>query len=285
MHNSFRDGFEKEAGFEKCALLWSAGKDPSKFRALAQGLVKQRAKNEGVSLVEAYNPIGKFKTKMLSLVIKKPPQAVRQQLDEAFSSRGSHAIIDKKLAVVPPKSPLGAQHTGSDSSKEAITPIVTHHELDELQQAGQHGMTPTKLKWQRNVMAIKDMIKRGPMKAAIDRQMHGAPLGYKGFHSHLTPDVILRESNRVFHEAAPEASQTMKAFREFSREAPTLKRHGLRYGEEYIPEGGRRWNKLVKKLEGTMPVNTPTRKDISAFSEKFKSGDAPTVKGIFKENT
>lgn len=246
MHRAFRDGFEK------CALLWSAGKDPAKFQALAQGLAKQRAVNEGMSLLDKSpiktSPVTSF---IMSKVLKRPYADVRNMMSEGMTARGAHSMLDSKVVVVPQK-PLGHLHPTTSSIDDGIRPIITHHELDEAQLAAKNGVTERTLKRQKTWSNLKDAIKYGPKKAALMHAQHGTVMGNKGFMSHVAPDVLLRESNRVFHEGVPDAAQFMQRHRTESGEAGSLLRHGLRYGEEYIPEGGRRWRKLTSKLEGKM---------------------------------
>jgi len=65
--------------------------------------------------------------------------------------------------------------------------------------------------------------------------------------AHTSAKVILRESNNVSH-AMPRTKDIFQDVR-FGNEADLLQGVGIRYGDEYIPEGGRRWKKAFSRLD------------------------------------
>jgi len=61
--------------------------------------------------------------------------------------------------------------------------------------------------------------------------------------------ALFEPAFKVFQETVRgTGKKEMMGLRKKSGESKLLKKRGVRYGEEYIPERGRRWNKLTKKL-------------------------------------
>lgn len=66
--------------------------------------------------------------------------------------------------------------------------------------------------------------------------------------AHAGPEILLHESNRSFHEATPKAREYFTNLRKSTGEHDYMRRNlGVRYGEEYIPPNGRRWNSIVNR--------------------------------------
>lgn len=63
----------------------------------------------------------------------------------------------------------------------------------------------------------------------------------------MDPSIIIQESNRVAR-LDPAAREHMMKLRKGTKERELFRRHGLRYGEEFIPESGRRYEKLRGKI-------------------------------------
>lgn len=74
---------------------------------------------------------------------------------------------------------------------------------------------------------------------------------------HMGPEILLHESNRTFHEATPKVKEYMTELRKNTGEHDYLRRNlGLRYGDEYIPPNGRRWNSIVNRSAKDVDPNT-----------------------------
>lgn len=247
-------------GFEKRALLWRKGKDAEKFLDLSSRLTKNRAKQMGVTIRAApeYKPPGLIQRAvnrmlgMKELNKKLSPEEIKRLEKDISGMVGAHTSLEKTV-VVPDKmvSAFSRQkvHPGA-------RPTIVQHELDEVDIAKKMGITPGKLKRQAEWDKLKGWGKAIKTRSfdPIADLLKPKPIGRKGYASHISPEVLLRESNRVFHETPTGVSSSMKNLRLESGELGDLKRRGLRYGDEYIPEGGRRWNKLVKALEGKLPT-------------------------------
>jgi hypothetical protein len=152
--------------------------------------------------------------------------------------------------------------------------ITGHHELDEVISKGRGGKgmiyTPQTLgarkaveiqanpQYKNLIEAVKAKdIRRSLVSAFKSRKAIAADLKHMKELQKVVPaahrgaDVILNESNRVFHEASPDITARFKKLRA-GNESLLLKRHGLRYGDEYVQPGTRRYNKLVKNIEDSV---------------------------------
>ena len=93
----------------------------------------------------------------------------------------------------------------------------------------------------KSVHEILDAVAKTP-------QTRIALLGKVQTGAHASPSILINESNKLFHEADPRAIEAMKNVRKTTGEAELLRRSGIRYGEEYVPENGRRFNKAVGRI-------------------------------------
>ena len=144
---------------------------------------------------------------------------------------------------------------------------VVHHELDELASSSARGLQEPAMAYQSPAVSMAQDAKAKGMKAVQDAGggLRGFIRGMKAMYpgmkdsalvarkypqaaQHMGPEVLINESNRVFHAMGEKARSNMQGMRSGS-EAYLLKRHGLRYGEEYVQPGTRRYNKLVKNIE------------------------------------
>jgi hypothetical protein len=241
-------------GFEKRALLWSKGKDTEKFFNLASRLASNRARNMGIN-IQTYKTPG-LKEKLIRRMLGAkplPPDKERAMLEEVAGVVGANTSLDKTIVV--PKNMISSM-SASKLAPEA-RPVIIHHELDEHGIADANKITGRKIFWRNEWDKTKAMgraIKQRSFLPMVEHALTPKPITPKGYASHVSPAVLLRESNRVFHEAPEVVQQGMQSMRAMSGESADLKRLGLRYGQEFIPEGGRRWNKIVRKLEGKMPT-------------------------------
>lgn len=70
---------------------------------------------------------------------------------------------------------------------------------------------------------------------------------------HNGADVILHESNRIFHEATDAERKFFKELRDNpNEEVERLKQVGIRYGEEYVAPGSKRWVKAIKNAHNNV---------------------------------
>jgi len=245
-------------GFEKKALLWSKGKDVGKYFNLANRLAENRARNMGIK-IQTYKTPGFLRRKQEKLTLRllgvKPPspEMERSIREDAAAMVGATTHLDKTVTI--PKNMISS-FSGSKLAPET-RPTIVHHELDEHDIANAKRITPRKMLWRNEWDKAKAMgraIKQRSFAPMLEHAFTPKTITPQGYASHISPSVILRESNRVFHEAPEAVHRSMQDLRALSGEAADLKRTGLRYGQEYIPEGGRRWNKIVKKLEGKIPA-------------------------------
>jgi hypothetical protein len=238
-------------GFEKQALLYSPG-NAKRFNRLANKLVMNRARNLGTTVSDQAAQPGVIPRVVARVISGQWPKYRTKDLREMAQWSGAHHAFDKNVVI--PKKMISI--LSAAKLPQSARPNIIHHELDEAELAKRHGVTKL-----TNYLHNEKKIFKAWFQAAKQRSLdpvmeHAAtarPTWARGYASHVSPEVLLRESNRVFHEATPKTQTALKSMRDLSGEASDLKRHGLRYGDEYIPEGGKRWNKIVKKMEGTMP--------------------------------
>lgn len=127
--------------------------------------------------------------------------------------------------IVLPEAPERSPHheKGPD-----IHTLFAHHELDELRSARDLGAIG------RPGSALDAPDYQGYVVSHRSSEPHVSRM----VGSHISPDVILRESNRVAHEVSPETSHSAIEMRARNNE----KLHfTFPYGHKHIPEGGREW--------------------------------------------
>jgi len=139
---------------------------------------------------------------------------------------GSAQTSHKEKLIQMPGRPILSRLRPAAKADHRIT---AHHELDEARAMGlgrerkgigRQGLTPT------------DRIRSLPQ-----------------YQSHMDPAVIIQESNRVAR-TDPKSRRKLVALRSATGEKDHLRKAGVRYGEEVIPEGGRRFNKArIRMIE------------------------------------
>lgn len=188
----------------------------------------------------------------------------------------------KMLKVLSRSKDKGVSSVGKAMQSRQARAAVGHHELDELKSPTRGAMFYGPQHTGRRIGAnavdndkyrkVAKAIKRRDLRGFVSSAREAAPDVVRDVKTlskasklrsaqHHGADVIVNESNRVFHEMSPSAAKHMKAMREGS-ESALLKKHGLRYGDEYVQPGTRRYNKLVRKV-----------------NEAVAKGDAPDIKG------
>jgi len=251
--NSFWDGFEKRAFL---ASMWK--NKPKMLDTLASKVLKTRVKNTpnvtfGEGRVRDFLKSGPL-TEASNQHLRTLPASMHTPQGMYFAHPSqAHLNPHASVHVLPPESKL---HTvlkffggkkGRAVSEGLRNPqsraALSHHELDELNSY-------------RNKPGF--LMKYAPSP--------GQKKNFPQVASHASPSVLINESNRVFHEMGPEAQSHFKSMRA-GGETELLKRHGLRYGDEYVQPGTRRYNKLVKNIEARI------QKDEGKSEKIFRRGD------------
>jgi hypothetical protein len=102
-----------------------------------------------------------------------------------------------------------------------------------------------------------------PGKAKVYYDIHKT-IGEGGV-GHIDPQVLYRESNRLASgEMSPEQAAQMIKVRKSTGEYDALKRLGVQYGHQVIPEGGRAWNRLLQRQQKMLPARA--LEDVSMFN-------------------
>lgn len=145
-------------------------------------------------------------------------------------------------------------------------PVLMHHELDEAaemarkyRKAIESGVPPTQFDWGpragREMMESVPGRLRGPVSRTVGRVVEKLPESAQAAvraasrlpspvtAAHMDPRILIQESNRVAR-LDPESRAKMLKLRSRTREARLMRDLGLRYGEETIPESGRRFERL-----------------------------------------
>lgn len=181
----------------------------------------------------------------------------------------------KKQVFINPNNPVKSLSWTQEGQRD-LHDLFTHHEVDE---ASLLPKMPTRPAEALNDLRAVQSMDRSKMKAMVqknvDRPMyytaslHGPAIpngaGQAGI-SHASPEVILRESNRVAHQYAGRGAagvipsdipQTMANVRTNMSFDGQLMSTG--YGKKYIPEGGREWNSQMRVMSTRKkPMLTPT---------------------------
>jgi len=263
-------------GFEKKAILADlpmyAGKAGKKLLdKMTTKMVQQRIRNTpGMSFSEA-------RGRELFKQLRKGDLSVAPHLQMMPGSMVP-GIMGRKasLHVLPPESMVNkllllskkTRPMGKAMRNPQSRSGVVHHELDELASsaARRDEMNPAMAYQSPASSMMRSAIRGGAMASkakggGLSGFYHGTKAAYPGVRDamrvgkqhpqvaqHMGPEVLINESNRAFHAMGEKARSNMQGMRA-GNEADLLKRHGLRYGEEYVQPGTRRYNKLVKNIE------------------------------------
>ena len=262
-------------GFEKKAILADlpmyAGKAGKELlNKMTTKMVQQRLRNTlGIRFSEA-------RGRELFKQLRKGDLSVGPHLQMMPGSMVPDMMGGKaSLHVLPPESafnkllllskrtrPMGKAMRNPQSRSGII-----HHELDEFASSAARGTPEPTMAYRSPAgtmmqSALMEGAKTSKTKGGGLRGFfHGTKAAYPGVKDamrvgrqhpqmaqHMGPEVLINESNRAFHAMGEKARSHMQGMRA-GNEADLLKRHGLRYGEEYIQPGTRRYNKLVKNIE------------------------------------
>ena len=238
------------------------------------------------------------------------PGYVTTREGEVLVPKGSFRNLNP-LSLSAPVSAYGIHGRTATSGAHRV---LTHHELDELRamqgtvgRSSPTGASPFahfSSAGEAQVNSIPRPI-RGPVMrtyAKIKRQLPesiqkglstvgalprlsapgpgGAaaiPLGV-----HMDPAILVQESNRVA-QLPPAERARMMAIRKKSTESSILGRHGLRYGEEVIPESGRRFEKLRSAVSSEAPKRLEALKKVEGVGVKIREKFlAPLARRLLK---
>lgn len=108
---------------------------------------------------------------------------------------------------------------------------------------------------QRNIATVKEP---GWHPIKKFKAMMGIPATIQeGGVSHVDPRVLFQESNRIAAgEVSPEMAQQLIRWRKQTGEYDALRRLGLQYGIQNVPEGGRAWNRLMQRTQKILPARS-----------------------------
>jgi len=262
-------------GFEKKAILADlpmyAGKAGKKLLdKMTTKMVQQRLRNTpGMSFSEArgrelFKQMRKGEPGATAHLQMMPGSMIPNVAGEGASLHvlPPESMFNKLLLLSKKTRPMGKAMRNPQSRSG-----IVHHELDELaSSAAKKTMEPT-MAYRSPAGSMMHSAMREGAKASRAKGgglagfYHGTKAAYPGVRDamrvgkqhpqmaqHMGPEVLINESNRAFHAMGEKARSNMQGMRA-GNEADLLKRHGLRYGEEYVQPGTRRYNKLVKNIE------------------------------------
>jgi len=134
--------------------------------------------------------------------------------------------------------------------KEKLRVLAAAHELNEYQQLTQEA---------------KRLRKKGKSLREIKKYLKETT-----FSTHADPSVIIKESNYLYQLGDKDIKNYYKALRAGSGELLVMKRAGLRYGEEYVQPGSRRFKSLVKKMRHYRDLYFPALVSVAyLYPERF----------------
>ncbi len=197
----------------------------------------------GISTVGPYNsrPVGNNNS---HIHIPRIKPEIHKSLSEIHGANKARSEIDKNilhnsfinheldeahLMKYPSKSHL---FDGYKNEKKQIHIKQQSDELDFHKGMAEMGITPDQYSEH-----TKELV--GSLKRRILKPYQTA--------AHQGPEILLHESNRSFHEATPKVREHLMNLRKHTGELDYMRRNlGVRYGEEYIPPNGRKWNSIIK---------------------------------------
>lgn len=182
---------------------------------------------------------------------------------------------------------------GMSPAARAAQNVTMHHELDEVGAARRkfRANDPSQFTWgpssaEKSVQAVPKKA-RGAARRAYRAGVSRLPQGVQDFLQagaqapspitamHMDPSVLIQESNRVAR-LDPESRAKLMKMRQRTREAGLMQRHGLRYGQEVIPESGRRFEKLRGAMQQASDKTMGAQRDLMQMSasggEKMRTG-------------
>jgi len=148
--------------------------------------------------------------RVISALSEKRKRQIQELTDLEDYLRTAKAIL--------PKRPLGGVKLNKEQLRK-LKELVIAHELDEKELADRY------------------------TKGLIFKRLDAPRIA-----GHIAPDVLLRESNRLYLQHDRQLWKAMAAVRMVTGEYSLLKSCGISYGKEYIPPGSNRYKAAVKRL-------------------------------------
>jgi hypothetical protein len=224
------------------------------------------------------------------------PRLIEENPERAKAMMGGYWTeqTPKGPAVYKPKG-LAEKITpatfGFGPGSRMAKPIVMHHELDEAAEMAKsmaEGKRLNMFQWGPSTgevlrkslpkpiqvpatKAARGIIGSLPDKAKNIARIAGQlPAPFTAMHA--DPRILIQESNRVAR-LDPAARDKMMKIRKATSEAGLLRRLGLRYGEETIPESGKRFDKLRSAMQQEADI-------VSTAPERFGEALKPALVGV-----
>ena len=269
-----------------------------RLRRMEELQLKHRVRTSGI-------PITRFGLRDIPGMLKKDPSILPVMAGGYFTAPEVSHAGNIQGRVYAPKGiaekivPATAAIRPGPSSRMARS-VVMHHELDEAKELArkvkkhsleglQKGFTwgPSVAEQQKSQIPKR---LRGPATKLYRKGVETLPA--KGREAldqfasiraqptamHMDPRILIQESNRV-SRLDPASRKKMLSLRKGSGEAELMRRHGLRYGEEAVPESGKRLEKLRAAMSKEQVVSEEKR---LGMAKTVKRG-VPKLKRIVEE--
>ena len=134
--------------------------------------------------------------------------------------------------------------------REKMRILITAHELSEYEQM---------------VQKAKKLRKKGKNIRQIIKHLERSQ-----FVTHMDPSVLIKESNYLYLLGDKDIKNFWKASRGGTGELFIMRKAGLRYGEEYVKPGSRRFKSLVKKMQRYRDLYFPSLVSVAyLYPERF----------------
>jgi len=162
-------------------------------------------------LAETYVAHAVPSAKVIYALSEKRKQQLRELADLEDYLRTAKAIL-------PQRPPLGRIRLNKEQLRK-LKELVIAHELDEKELADKY------------------------TKGLIFKRLDAPRVA-----GHIAPDILLRESNRLYLQHDRQLWKAMAAVRMVTGEYSLLKSCGINYGKEYISPGSNRYKAAVKRI-------------------------------------
>lgn len=194
---------------------------------------------------------------------------LHHELDEAAQVGQSELVRSKMMSdALHGRTTVAPHEKATVGNTFSYAPRETKESY--LNMSAAHGRLRDAVK-NKGGLSVKERLRQGFSAAADFSRQVSADLANRRKHTqaagHMSPSIIVDESNRLFNEANQKTVADFQDIRHnISGEAKLLGKRGLRYGEEYVQPGTRRYNKLITNVMSD--VDKAGHNSVELFKDK-----------------